>query len=67
MRQNIQKSKELGKGFQATITAKDGKHVKEESKEAVSKENKQMRRAGEVDENLKFGRNKKTTAQLFKQ
>ena len=67
MRAVIQRSQAFNKGFKEGITAKDAELHKhdEENKQEIAREVHQIKRVGAIDENLKFGRGKKT-ANLFK-
>ena len=65
MRQVINRAKAFAEGCQEGIEAKDKQLMQEEYKDEQSRERPQIKRVGQIDDNLKFGRRKKT-AQLFK-
>lgn len=67
MRAVIQRSQAFNKGFKDGMTAKDTElnQQGEESKQA-GKEGHQVKRVQQIDENLKYGRGRKT-ANLFKE
>lgn len=55
----------FSQGYKEGISAKEKALISEESKEELRAEKRNNRKGGAVDENLKFGRRKKT-ASLFK-
>ena len=65
MRKMIQRSKIFTLDYQEGLTAKQRTLIREEVEEEIKQESHQVKRAGAVDENLKFGRRKKT-ANVFK-
>lgn len=65
MRKLIQRSKVFSQGYKEGISAKERALISEESKEELKAEKRNARKGSAVDENLKFGRRKKT-ANLFK-
>jgi len=66
MRQVIQRSMAFSKGLKEGISAKDAEmQQKDEDAKKAMKEGGMVKRMAAIDENLKFGRGKKTTAQLF--
>ena len=68
MRAVIQRSQQFNKGFKEGIQAKDQEmNMQDEEAKQAGKEGFQVKRVGQVGDNLIFGRGKKTTANLFKE
>ena len=55
----------FSQGYKEGIQQRDVQMINEEAKNDIMNEDKTYKRVGPVDENLKFGRRKKT-ANLFK-
>ena len=68
MRAVIQRSQAFNKGFKEGLSAKENELnlQDEEAKQEINKEVHQIKRVGQIDDSLKFGRGKKT-ANLFKE
>eukprot|EP00347_Sterkiella_histriomuscorum_P020084 403339166 len=65
MRAMIERSKQFSQGYQEGISAKEKDLVKNDAAKEIKQESHQVKRVGPIDENLKYGRRKKT-ANLFK-
>lgn len=65
MRKLIQRSKVFSQGYQEGISAKEKALISKDAAEEIKQETHQIKRVGQIDENLKYGRRKKT-AHLFK-
>jgi hypothetical protein len=67
MRAVIIRSQQFNKGFKEGVTAKEAQlNEQDEETKQNAKEGHQIKRVGKIDENLKYGRGKKT-AHLFKE
>ncbi|CDW76777.1 chromatin-remodelling complex atpase iswi2 [Stylonychia lemnae] len=62
MRDLIDKSKKFSQGFQEGISAKEKDLRKKDAQQEIKQESRQIKRVGAIDDNLKFGRRKRTAA-----